>query len=65
MFFSDMLQKVIVDLGIASDRVNKVLEKLLADTYIQGFKDCADFLEKEIDIEKIECFVRKNKETFR
>ena len=44
--FEQEVQKIVIEHGVAADRLNKALNNLCMEMYLHGFRDC-DVLHKE------------------
>ena len=64
--FEDMLQPVLIEHGIAADRLNRELVDIMMNCYFQGFKDCdtAQAVGRSYNLDEVKTNLFKNKESF-
>lgn len=64
--FEDKVNKLVIEHGIAADRLNKDLINLLTEIYLQGFHDCHyhHYLKKDYILSEVVTKVNKTKESY-
>jgi len=64
--FEDVVQKIVIEHGIASDRLNKELVEAMLNAYFTGFKDCdtAVAVGKKYSLDEVKKNIFKYKESY-
>ena len=64
--FEDILQKVVIEHGVASERLNRDLTNMMCEMYMQGFRDCdhANSVGTSYNVDEVKNKVFKLKESF-